>query len=712
MESNHLTTRTYTAPTCTLIVASKAVARGRNSEQLANPVDFSLELERSELGDLDRVILQGQPQQLEDLHHSVNTYVAELVAKFPIPTNDRRAPAGSTDPIDAVSPPPSSHLDPRDNSHSPRSGIIKNLPGLRGNLPRSPAAANSPEFDHAKPSISSLLGRWRKPNRPDPRAAAHSEPHPIVAPTANIEDRSALPTTPYLTGASERSLDHHLYLGDLATPTSSDKLTLSAIQLFDLATVLDEYAAEHVTGGDRPNILSRSTIRNRTDRSPSAGTLDSTHTHLPNLPRIPAQQPTEVGQAYYRTPRRSASFMSGIPWAVAAAIAVGVPLLLLDPNPNPLKDAANKVKIPNLAGGTKKTTVATVPGATPTQSNLNPTGIPTPWQQQPVQPPIGTNPLDPTKSPTPQDPNKIGTAAFPDAIMGSGQVPTTPGNLNPAIAPNPLTAKLPGATASNPNTTTPTPTSSVKPNPLAKTPAGTSQTTKIGQLPIDAGTSSKVSLSNQPILIPPARQQIGSTPTATPIPFNRSGLDELGRIDPATRSNPKKTVGNVKPSPPTKPKQTVLKPTPASVAPPASLEPFTPVPTNPNLIDPNQNSPESTEEPAQVVPNQPLQSNAGGFGTDSVEIPSLQETKRYFQGKWKATNTQTNALQYVLQVSGKSGTVQSVAPQGAAATTYLQQTKFIKAGQKLISPAAAGSSDQKIRVLLQPDGNVDTFIEP
>ncbi|MCY7390711.1 MAG: hypothetical protein LH647_04175, partial [Leptolyngbyaceae cyanobacterium CAN_BIN12] len=199
--------------------------------------------------------------------------------------------------------------------------------------------------------------------------------------------------------------------------------------------------------------------------------------------------------------------------------------------------------------------------------------------------------------------------------------------------------------------------------------------------------------------------------TATPIPFNRSGLDELGRIDPATRSNPKKTVPKVKPSPSTKPQQTVLQPTPASVTPPP-VEPFTPVPTNPNLIDPNQNNPASTDAPAPVVPNQPLQSNAGGFGNDSMETPSLQETKRYFQGKWKATDTQTNALQYVLQVSGKSGTVRSVTPQGAAATTYLQQTKFITAGQKLISPAAAGSSDQKIRVILQPDGNVDTFIEP
>jgi Domain of unknown function (DUF4335) len=710
MESNHLTTRTYTAPTCTLLVSSKAVARSRNSEQLANPVDFILELE-SELG-LDRITIPGHPHQLDALHHSVNTYVAELVAKFPTLTIDLSAPADrSTGAIDPMSPQPSNRIDPRDNRQSPRSEIIRNLPGLRGNLPPSPAADfDDTKFDDTKPSISNLFSRWRKPNRPNPLTADRSDPNPI----AHVEERSEQsPTTPYLTGASQRSLDHYLFLGDLATPTSGDRLTLSAIQLFDLAAVLDEYAAMHVTNLDRSNILSRAPIRDA-NRLQNTNPSDATRSHLPNLPRIPTQQPTQVGQAYHRAPRRSSSFMSGIPWAVAAAIAVGVPLLLLDPNPNPLKDAANKVKIPNLAGSTKKTTVATVPGATPTQSAPNNpiTGLPTPWQQQPVQPPVNTKPLDAPKISTPQDSGKLDTAPLPDAIVGTGQVPTTSGNLNPAIAPNPLTSQVPGAIDSGTTTTTTTSTSPVKPTRIVKTPTGTSQTTpKIGQLPIDAGTSNKVSLSNQPMLVPPAGQPIVSTPTTTPIPFNRSGLDQVGRIDPATRSNPKKTVPKVKPSPSTKPKQTFVQPTPASVT-PKPFEPLTPVPTNPNLIDPNQNNPESTEEPTPVVPNQPLQSNAGGFGNDSVEAPSLQETKRYFQSKWKATNTQPNALQYVLQVSGKSGTVQSVTPQGAAAATYLQQTKFIKAGQKLVSPAAAGSSDQKIRVLLQPDGNVDTFIEP
>jgi Domain of unknown function (DUF4335) len=714
MESNHLTTRTYTAPTCTLIVSSKEVQRLRNSELLATPVDFILELDRSELGDLDRVTLQGQPQQLDTLHQVITRYIAELVAKFPLPIAERHNLVVDEAEPSPEHPAPSSQLDPRDDNRSSRSGIIKNLPGLRGSLPQSPSAANpnSSNFEDDKPSISNLLGQWSRSNRPDPRADAHHVP---TEPNANIEDQVTThsPTTPYLTTASDRSLDHHLYLGDLATPTSTERLSVSAIQLFDLAAVLDEYATEHVTTIVQPNSsFSRALIR---DRIPEISTPDAARSRLPNLPRIPPQV-TQVGQAYHRAPRsRSASFMSGIPWAIAAAIAVGAPLLLLDPNPNFLKDIASKFKTPERVS-TKKTTVTkTATGTTATTPGNVTAGVPTPWQQQPVEPPLNTKPLGATTTPTP---GKLGTAPLSDSLLGSAQVPTTPGTpsgtANPAIAPNPLaTDGVTGASVNTPGTTTtPTPTSGTKPAPVKKTPT-TPQTSKIGQLPLEPSAPSKVSLSNRPILTPPSGQPTVANPPSTPIPFDRSGLDEFGRIDPATRQNPKKTAQKVKPKPTVKPQSTTT-PTDAGATSPPSFEPLTPIPTNPNLIDPNQNSAAESPDPQApaIVPNQPLQPNAANFGTDPAEIPSLQESKRFFQGKWKANTTQTSALQYVIQVSGKSGTVQSVTPQGTPATTYLQQTKFIKPGQKFISPAAAGNSDQKIRVLLQPDGNVDAFIEP
>jgi Domain of unknown function (DUF4335) len=709
MESNPLTTRTYTAPTCTLIVASKEAQRLRNSGQFCTPVNFILELNRSELGDLDRVTLQGQPQQLDTLHQIVTTYIADLVAKFPLPIAERHNLAIEAAKPSPEQPTPSSQLDPRVDSASPRSGIIKNLPGLRGSVPPSPSRAdrNSSNLDNNKPSISNLLGQWSQSNRPDPRADERRVP---TEPSANIEDHATRsPTTPYLTTASDRSLDHYLYLGDLATPSSTEKLSVSAIQLFDLAAVLDEYAAEHVTTPAQPNVSSRAVIR---ARNPEISSADAARSRLPNLPRIPPQV-TEVGQAYYRAPRsRSVSFMSGIPWAIAAAIAVGAPLLLLDPNPNFLKDVASKFKTPN-STSTKKTTIATAPGAAPSKPGDVTAEVPTPWQQQPVEPPVNTKPPG---AATATAPGKLGTAPLAGSLLGSAQVPTTPGSsggtANPAIAPNPLTNDgVPGTSVSSPSTTTtPTPTSGTKPTPVKKTPIPT-QTAKIGQLPIDPSAPGKVSLATQPILTSPVEQPTVTNPPKTPIPFDRSGLDESGRIDPATRQNPKKTAQKVKPKPTVKPRPTTT-PIDAGVTTPPSFEPLTPVPTNPNLIDPNQNTVSPDPQAPAIVPSQPLQPSAANFGSDPADLPSLQESKRFFQGKWKASTTQTSVLQYVIQVSGKSGTVRSVTPQGTPATAYLQQTKFIKPGQKLLSPAAAGNSDQKIRVLLQPDGNVDTFIEP
>ena len=712
MESNHLTTRTYTAPTCTLIVSSKEVQPTRTQAQQPSPVDFILELEQSDLGEIDRVTLQGQPSQLDRLQQTVNRYIAALVAKFPHPIAqiEDRAPGESTDGEPPTEIVPQPLRDPRnDNESSPRAGIIKNLPGLRDSLPLTPP--NSPPGFEEKPSISRLLGRWQKPQSRDPQSGST----PLNSAAGATPADAPVTTQPYLTGVGERSLEHQLHLGNLATPVSGSVLTLSAIQLFDLAAVLDEYTDEHVTTNDRPNVLNRNSIYNRGERASDGGV--PVVPGVPNLPGMPAQQSERPAFYPIRVPRKSSSFMSGLPWAIAAAAAVGLPLLLLDPNANPVKDLATQLKIPSLTS-TKKTTTTTKTTkdtATKTDSTAPIAGAtPTPWQAQPVEPPkttVTTDPTkvaiaDPTKVTTTPDTSKIGIAAIPDAILSPG------GTVSPTIDGTGTTA----TTATKPIATNkPTPTAKTPTKPVVAATTKTAKTAKpatttIGQLPIDTDTSGKVSISTQPISVPPAFSSPTTKP-ATPIPFDRAGIDASGKIDPVNRSlAPKKTATKTTPAPVlTQPKPQATKPNPAGS--PNSSDPFTPVSKNPNLID--QNSPETTPtpQPAATVPTQPLPSNAGSFSGDVAENSSLQETKRYFQGKWKASTNQVNALQYVLQVNGKSGVVRAVAPQGEAATTYLQQTKFIKPGQKLL-PAAAGGGEQKIRVLLQPDGSVDTFIEP
>ena len=714
---NNLTTRTYTAPTCTLIVSSKEQPRSGDRQQ-PQPIDFILHLDRSDRDNLDDITLNGQPQQLDYLRQLVSQYIAELVAKFPISNPGRNAPAPADlyqlDSDDtAVSSQPEPNLDDR----SSRFGILKNLPGLRNSLAKLTPASKVPNA--AKPSIFKLLGG----NKPNDRQQVHPDRD------RSTPERPEAAIAPYFSGGSNRALDHQLYLGNLATVSSGEVLTLSAIQLFDLATVLDEYVAEHqILSGDRDRTatFSRADIPARGDRVAEFNPISTPQSRLPNLPNIPGAP--AIDPVYYRTRRSQSSFISAIPWAVAAALAVGVPLLILDPNPNPIKDAVSKVKIFN---PTQKSDLATAkkPAATlpSTPTNLDPTvptATPTPWQAQPVQPPQVIQ-KPPVSINTPQNPT-LGTAPLPEAIAkkpATAATTTASGeNVLSGIAANPLNSTQPPAIEKIDSTverkTTPPVKLGAKPDRVA-TPSSVvpspATTRQPGQLPATTVTKNpaapgKLSVSKRPMLIPsPDLSPIVNPPIAAPIPFNPPVLEPSEQL-PQT---PKTTNQKVKPTP----IASKTKPKPAkSIAPVStpSFEPLTPIPRNPNLINPSQNDSEPAESqaPPIVVPDKPLQSNAGGANAEAADVASLQETKRYFQGKWKATPTQTNSLQYVVQVSGKSGIVRNVSPQGEAATAYLQQTKFVKPGQKLISPAAAGNSDRKIRVLLQPDGNVDTFTEP
>ena len=96
MESDHLTTRTYTALTCKLIVSTIAnSSSGSDSPEVAamvrqqqsqsdpqHPTDFTLELDRSDCGDSEHITLQGNFPQLDLLQQVVSKYITELVAKF------------------------------------------------------------------------------------------------------------------------------------------------------------------------------------------------------------------------------------------------------------------------------------------------------------------------------------------------------------------------------------------------------------------------------------------------------------------------------------------------------------------------------------------------------------------------------------------------------------------------------------------------------
>ena len=717
MESTRLTTRTYTAPTCTLYVNTKAAAGLPNLPQLNKPhaIDFTLHLDRPEQGESGRVTLKGNPQQLDLLQQSVSGYVAELVAKFPLQTPNNNATVQPQEPGILVPEHPAPAL--REESIAPSTPLT------------TPDQIETPTSVLSTKNISKLLGL----STPEDRERDRQQ-------SANIKLATTEPL--HLTGG-DNNLDHKLHLGNLATATSGAVLTLSAIQLFDLSTALEEYttevAAPKSTGIHAPTPvvptktpdLKVSSPATPTDKK-DTDTFTAGNTplsRLPNLPKRSTTNSTSKSQAYdYDDAESRSPFLSVIPWAAAAAIAVGVPLMLFGSKSNSLKDLTNNVKLPDgkAIESAKQSVMSYLPGkekpgttsGTETEAKT-PDGVPKPWEQQPVQAPTAkANGVIPGTQPG--QPDKIGIAPLPPAIGTQAQ---TPGSAKPvasnpvgndsSVAPNPLsspsipvTAPIPSAQASVSTPVTTIPIKPVKPvkistAPVPKPPAvnkfNPSKTGSIGIVPKPSVGSSSPAYSTQIPFTPPMISGDGINPTP------------VKATTPKKAATPKKVA--------TKPKKAVTpKPSPSPLMAPEPLpEQFTESP-NPNIISP---LPQTSSEGADVqnlpiIPEAPVKSNISpsSINSDPFDSPALKEAKVYFQRKWQADPAQVNPLQYVVSVNSKTGVVRSVKPQNDDAITYLKKSGLIKPGQKLVSGISTGGNEQRIRVLLQPTGDVDAFMEP
>jgi Domain of unknown function (DUF4335) len=862
MESANLTTRTYTAQTCSLSVTIKPRSLP-HLPRFDRPKsgDFTLQIDRAEDPGAEPIRLNGQLDQLAKLQQSVSQYVAQLVAKFPMGTPDD----GENHPPEIEDLAPAIPEAVVVDRLYPTSGIVKNLPGLRhksSQLTVQHIPAQEPKTSNAfsAASISKLLGRS---NPVSTSLVATETPVPSKAAPNGGNDLTG--TLPRLT-AGDRPLEHKLYLSD---NNSGRVLALSQSQLFDLGTTLDEYTNEVVTtpsvAPQKIDSVKTSKIEalkveapkveapkvealkvetpkvealkveapkveapkvealkvetpkvealkieapevetpkvealkieapeveapkvERSEKFSSVATT-SALSRLPNLPNLPGGK-TASNRSYDYGDESQPAFMSALPWVAAAAIVVGVPLLLFGSNPDLLKESMAKVKMPSdprelfnnkKVAGSNKPEQPAIPPTGDGVANAATAGMPKPWEAKPVEPPASKTTAALPGTPIPQPPggaNVIGIAPLPPSIMNiteeraeaqnlpltptpaapsaaAPSVPkTTPGapgaavasvppQINPlpsGIAPNPLSsaiptgnpmpvtkkqAPIPGAKPSTqPNLNKPIVSLGAMPkiyqpntnNPAASFPSpvrSTASAPKANQVKkVATRNTSKIGVSQQPVNLPPAFEAIDNEPPLTPPPF-----PAVKAYKPTPVKQQKKVVVKSKPKPVAVTKKV------AKVVPLKNRQPKQPViivpvqPADPSTVPSEFATPPgmpqtNLPEVPPIVTQPQLQSNNGD--NNPFENSSLQETKRYFQDKWRADSTQTSTLQYVVQVNGKNGVVQSVNPQGEAATTYLKKTGVIKAGQKLVAPITTGESDQKIRVLLHPDGNVDALPEP
>ena len=180
--------RRYTPPTCTLEIAATGSALSRWTDRaVLKNLRFQLSLDDPKLPEDKQVLLRGDRTQLEALWGAVMTYVQSQLGQ----------------PPELYSAPSS-------------------LPGATGNgtvIPfQSPTAIANPVG--ANPVGDSLEGE-------------------------SVGDSLEAKTGIRL--QSRGLVSHDLHLGTLATEQSGAIVPLSALQLFDLANVLDEYHAEALT---------------------------------------------------------------------------------------------------------------------------------------------------------------------------------------------------------------------------------------------------------------------------------------------------------------------------------------------------------------------------------------------------------------------------------------------------------------------------------
>jgi hypothetical protein len=114
------------------------------------------------------------------------------------------------------------------------------------------------------------------------------------------------------------------------------------------------------------------------------------------------------------------------------------------------------------------------------------------------------------------------------------------------------------------------------------------------------------------------------------------------------------------------------------------------------------------DESDSPVPNFPVD-NSPTLGSPSGsrlgESAQVDNTRKYFQDRWRADPNFSDSLQYNVRV-GKDGKVISVDGQTAASREYLKRTRFISPGTKV---ADSASQDQSTLVILKPDGSVEAL---
>lgn len=257
-------------------------------------------------------------------------------------------------------------------------------------------------------------------------------------------------------------------------------------------------------------------------------------------------------------------------------------------------------------------------------------------------------------------------------------------------------------------------------------------------------------LATAPILPPPSRVNIPSTPSPLNLPLGNQGStnSSLGNQRPTTiigvnpsepATNPPNrpdipvfsggaadrpssilpspTVAISKRNPSPSPSAPAADKAPPAQAPRQTTKPGIPetAPSLPNLpsLNPSpstaSNSDNSSTPPADTNQSAAAPTEMGDKNTLFDRIPQVGQVRDYLQERWKPPSGLTQILEYYIFLN-PNGTVERIIPINSAAVENLNRTNIPTPGESFVS-AVQGEGNPKIRVVFNPDGKVQTFYE-
>lgn len=219
----------------------------------------------------------------------------------------------------------------------------------------------------------------------------------------------------------------------------------------------------------------------------------------------------------------------------------------------------------------------------------------------------------------------------------------------------------------------------------ARDPLPPASTLAAGKLP---RTPEKPLQSPPPVVLPPP-------PIVPPAPNLPAGASSnAGRIDPLEIPASTASLPGNSPTSTLNPKTSPLK----ALPPPPALSPA-PVPSEASSAMDSSNRQGraiARREPPSPVPLLDV-------------IPQVGEVRRYFQSRWQKPADLNRRLEYRLTLKS-DGSLAEVLPLGKAAAIYQPQVGMPAIGQEFVSPLDQAVA-QRIRLVLNPDGSVTSFLD-